>query len=60
MEKLQLVKEKITLLEDIKLSVPAIREDFVLLKVDELDREPKIIRKRSSEIRTLKVLEKKE
>lgn len=60
MEKLQLVKEKITLLEDIKLSVPVVPEDFVLLKVDELDREPKIIRKRSSEIRTLKVLEKKE
>jgi len=58
MEKSQLVKEKITLLEDIKLSVPAIREDFVLLKVDELDREPKIIRKRSSEIRTLKITKK--
>lgn len=58
MEKLQLVKEKITLLEDIKLSVPSIPEDYILLKVDELDKEPKIIRKRSSEIRTLKIKKK--
>jgi len=58
MEKLQLVKEKITLFEEIKLSVPAIPEDFVLLKVDELDREPKIIRKRSIEIITLKITKK--
>lgn len=57
MENSQLVKEK-KALEDIKLSVPAIPEDFVLLKVDELDREPKIIRKRSSEIRTLKITKK--
>lgn len=58
MEKLQLVKEKITLLDDFKLPAPSIPEDYILLKVDELDKEPKIIRKRSSEIRTLKIKKK--
>jgi hypothetical protein len=57
MEKSQLIKEN-KALEDFKLPVPSIPEDYVLLKVDELDKEPKIIRKRSSEIRTLKITKK--
>jgi hypothetical protein len=57
MEKLQLIKE-IKLLEVFKLPAPILPENYVLLKVDELDKEPKIIRKRSSEIRTLKITKK--
>ena len=57
MSKLRYLKE-IKILEDFKLPDPVLPKDCVLLKVDELDKEPKIIRKRTSEIRTLHIEEK--